>query len=123
MDTVWYPLDLADCTLEPTARRGGLESSHDSPLEEAGFELDVPLARKDGSRGGRGRGSIKVASKGLSLSSGTSGSNPLRRVTALAPITIARAVKMRPAGNAPFQTFLPELLCCSEVGVVRIGDR
>ena len=48
----------------------------DSPPEEAGFELEVPLARKDGSRGGRGRRSIKVASKYLSLSRGTSGSNP-----------------------------------------------
>src|SRR6516162_1120265 len=39
VDPVWYPLDLADCTLEPTARRGGVESSHDSPLERNGFEL------------------------------------------------------------------------------------
>ena len=42
MDPVWYPLDLADCTLEPPARRGGVESSHDSPLEGDGFELLVP---------------------------------------------------------------------------------
>ena len=42
MDPVWYPLDLTDCTLEPTARRGGVESSHDSPLEGNGFELSVP---------------------------------------------------------------------------------
>ena len=42
MDPVWYPLDLADCTLEPTARRGGVESSHDSPLEGDGFEPSVP---------------------------------------------------------------------------------
>ena len=41
MDPVWYPLDLADCPLEPTARRGGVESSHDSPLEGNGFELAV----------------------------------------------------------------------------------
>src|SRR6516165_6565602 len=41
MDPVWHPLDLADCTLEPTARRGGVESSHDSPLEGTGFELLV----------------------------------------------------------------------------------
>ena len=41
MDPVWYPLDLADCTLEPPARRGGVESSHDSPLEGDGFELPV----------------------------------------------------------------------------------
>jgi hypothetical protein len=42
VDPVWYPLDLADCMLEPTARRGGVESSHDSPLEGSGFELPVP---------------------------------------------------------------------------------
>src|SRR6516162_2560173 len=42
MDPVWYPLDLTDCTLEPTARRGGVESSHDSPLAGNGFELSVP---------------------------------------------------------------------------------
>jgi hypothetical protein len=42
VDPVWYPLDLADCTLEPTARRGGVESSHDSPLERNGFERSVP---------------------------------------------------------------------------------
>src|SRR6516164_4124118 len=44
VDPVWYPLDLADCSLEPTARRGGVESSHDSPLEGDGFELPVPRA-------------------------------------------------------------------------------
>ena len=46
MDPIWYPLDLADCTLEPTARPGGVESSHDSPLEGA-FEVRVfePLAQ------------------------------------------------------------------------------
>ena len=48
----------------------------DSLVEEAGCELEVPLARKDGSRGERGRRAIKVASKGLSLSRGTSGSKP-----------------------------------------------
>jgi len=42
VDPVWYPLDLADCSLEPTARRGGVESSHDSPLEGDGFEPSVP---------------------------------------------------------------------------------
>ena len=45
MDPVWYPLDLADCTLEPTARRGGVESSPDSPLEGTGFEPSVPRER------------------------------------------------------------------------------
>src|SRR6516165_8869215 len=46
MDPVWHPLDLADCTLEPTARRGGVESSHDSPLEGTGFEPSVPPRKR-----------------------------------------------------------------------------
>ena len=38
-------------------------------------------------------------------------------------ITIARAAQMRPAGNAPFQTFLPGTALLQRGGVVRVGDR
>src|SRR6516165_7964198 len=54
VDPVWYPLDLADCSLEPTARRGGVESSHDSPLE-GGVSCELVSEVKFASRAPMGR--------------------------------------------------------------------
>ena len=68
-------------TLTKLARTPKLPEFADSPVEEAGFEPPVPLAKRVGLSGGTGSAAKRAVSKGSSILRGTEGSNPTSSAT------------------------------------------